>query len=111
MLGAVGTAYTVGGIVSGMLITPTLSKKYGRKICMQVGCAIVIAFTFLQVFAPNMASFIAGRLIMGIGQGLALPNGPTYIAEIAPASIRGMILSFWQVVSIFYLSRSFPLFI
>lgn len=97
MLGAVGTAYTVGGIVSGMLITPTLSKKFGRKICMQVGCAIVIAFTFLQVFAPNMPSFIAGRLIMGIGQGLALPNGPTYIAEIAPAAIRGMILSFWQV--------------
>lgn len=64
---------------------------------MQIGCALVVAFTFLQVFAPNMPSFIAGRLLMGIGQGIALPNGPTYIAEIAPADVRGTILSFWQV--------------
>lgn len=91
------TAYTCGGIVSGMLITPTLSKRFGRKPCMQLGCLIVIAFTFLQVFAKNMPSFIAGRLLMGIGQGIALPNGPTYISEIAPAAVRGKILSFWQV--------------
>jgi hypothetical protein len=31
-----------------------------------------------------------------MGQGIALPNGPVYIAEIAPANIRGMMMSFWQ---------------
>jgi MFS family permease len=42
-----------------------------------------------------MGGFIAGRAIAGIGQGIALPAGPTYISEIAPAESRGKIMSFW----------------
>jgi MFS family permease len=89
-------AYTVGGIVTGFLITPTLSKYLGRRICIQLGLAIVIVSTFVQAFAPNMPAFIAGRLLMGMGQGLAVPTGPTYIAETAPARVRGTMMSFWQ---------------
>jgi MFS family permease len=89
-------AYTVGGIVTGFLITPTLSKYLGRRFCIQLGLAIVIVSTFVQAFAPNMPAFIAGRLLMGMGQGLAVPTGPTYIAETAPAKVRGTMMSFWQ---------------
>jgi len=89
-------AYTVGGIVTGFLITPTLSKYLGRRFCIQLGLAIVIVSTFIQAFAPNMPAFIAGRLLMGMGQGLAVPTGPTYIAETAPARVRGTMMSFWQ---------------
>lgn len=91
-----GQAYTVGGIVTGFLITPTLSKYLGRRFCIQLGLAIVIVSTFVQAFAPNMPAFIAGRLLMGMGQGLAVPTGPTYIAETAPAKVRGTMMSFWQ---------------
>lgn len=89
-------AYTVGGIVTGFLITPTLSKFFGRRFCIQLGLAIVIVSTFVQAFAPNMPAFIAGRLLMGMGQGLAVPTGPTYIAESAPAHVRGTMMSMWQ---------------
>jgi MFS family permease len=41
-----------------------------------------------------MCGFIAGRAIVGIGQGIALPVGPTYISEIAPAESRVKIMSF-----------------
>ena len=89
-------AYTVGGIVTGFLITPTLSKYLGRRFCIQLGLAIVVVSTFVQAFAPNMPAFIAGRLLMGMGQGLAVPTGPTYIAETDPARVRGTMMSFWQ---------------
>lgn len=89
-------AYTVGGIVTGFLITPTLSKYLGRQFCIQLGLAIVIVSTFVQAFAPDMTAFIAARLLMGMGQGLAVPTGPTYIAETAPAKVRGTMMSFWQ---------------
>jgi hypothetical protein len=39
-----------------------------------------------------MGGFIAGRAIVGIGQGIALPAGPTYISETAPAESRGKIM-------------------
>ncbi|WOO85423.1 putative quinate permease [Vanrija pseudolonga] len=97
LLGAINTGYTTGGIVSGVFVTPTLSKLAGRRICLQVGCALVIISTFVQVFAPNVQGFIGGRLLMGIGQGIAIPTGPTYMTEIAPARIRGVMMSFWQV--------------
>lgn len=57
---------------------------------------LVNVSTFIQVFAPNMGAFIGGRCVMGIGQGICVPTGPTYIAEIAPSRVRGVMMSFWQ---------------
>lgn len=41
---------------------------------MAIGCALVIVATFIQTFAPqgNIGVFIAGRAIVGMGQGVAL---------------------------------------
>ncbi|KAL9073309.1 MAG: hypothetical protein Q9157_004786 [Trypethelium eluteriae] len=62
--------------------------------------------TFMQAFAPqgNIGCFIAGRVFIGIGQGLALTAGPIYIGELAPPHIRGKIMTFWQM---FYSVGSF----
>jgi len=47
---------------------------------------------------------IAGRVFIGIGQGLALTAGSVYIGELAPQEIRGKIMTFWQM---FYSVGSF----
>ena len=65
---------------------------------MFTGCVIVILASIEQTWSPNMTAFIIGRLFVGIGQGFVLPTGPTYIAEIAPANVRGKIMSFWQLM-------------
>jgi hypothetical protein len=41
---------------------------------MAIGCALVVIATFIQTFAPqgNIGAFIAGRAIVGAGQGIAL---------------------------------------
>ncbi|KAL7276937.1 hypothetical protein RUND412_000081 [Rhizina undulata] len=106
MIGAVNTAYTVGGIVAGFFFSAPLANHYGRRSAMAVGCFLVIISTFIQCFAPrgSIAGFLAGRCIIGFGQGLALPAGPVYIGELAPQDIRGKILSFWQM---FYSVGSF----
>jgi MFS family permease len=74
MIGAVNTAYTVGAIVGGFFIGGPVADYFGRKFGMAVGCVMVMAATFMQAFAPrhDMASFLAGRCIIGIGQGVAL---------------------------------------
>jgi len=105
MIGAINTAYTVGSIVGGFFFSAPIANYFGRRSAMALGCFLVIISTFIQCFSPrNVGGFLAGRLIIGIGQGIALPAGPVYIGELAPYDIRGKILSFWQM---FYSVGSF----
>jgi MFS family permease len=64
IIGAINTSYTVGAVVAGFFMGGPLA----------VGAALVIVATFMQTFAPrgNIGVFIAGRVVIGIGQGLAL---------------------------------------
>lgn len=43
--------------------------------------------------AGNMGQLYAGRFIMGLGIGQAGVVAPTYLAEIAPAHARGMLIN------------------
>lgn len=78
MIGAVNTAYTVGAIFGGFFLGGPVADFLGRKYGMAIGCVMVIASTFMQTFAPrgNIACFLAGRCIIGIGQGIALSKSP-----------------------------------
>ena len=105
-IGAVNTAYTVGAIVAGWFMGGPLADYAGRRVGMAVGALLTIVATFIQTFSPrgNIGTFIAGRVIIGLGQGLALTAGPIYIGELAPPEIRGKIMTFWQM---FYSVGSF----
>jgi MFS family permease len=78
MIGAVNTAYTVGAIFGGFFLGGPIADYLGRKIGMGIGCVLVIASTFMQTWSPrgNIGCFLAGRLIIGIGQGIALSEYP-----------------------------------
>ncbi|KAJ2969064.1 hypothetical protein NUW58_g10077 [Xylaria curta] len=83
LIGLVNTAYTIGAIVSGFFFGGPLADYLGRRWGMGIGCFLTIVATFIQAFAPrhNLGAFIAGRVVIGLGQGLALTAGPIYIGE------------------------------
>lgn len=74
MIGGINTAYTVGAIIGGFFLGGPIGDYFGRKVGMGTGCAMVIVATFMQTFSPrgNIGCFLAGRTIIGIGQGIAL---------------------------------------
>lgn len=74
VIGAVNTAYTVGAIFGGFFLGGPIADFLGRKLGMGIGCVLVIASTFMQTWSPrgNIGCFLAGRCIIGIGQGIAL---------------------------------------
>lgn len=74
LYGAINTAYTVGAIVAGWFMGGPLADFAGRRVGMACGAILVIIATFIQCFAPRgeIGVFIAGRVVIGIGQGLAL---------------------------------------
>lgn len=132
VIGSVNTAYTVGAIVGGFFFGGPIADYLGRKMGMALGCILVIIATFMQTFAPHnsIGCFLAGRCIIGIGQGIALSKhyhprdwdnvqdefnrltidiaaGPIYIGELSPPEIRGKIMTLWQT---FYSVGSFICF-
>lgn len=106
IIGAINTSYTVGAVVAGFFLGGPLADYAGRRVGMAVGAFFTIVATLMQTFSPrgNIGCFIAGRVVIGMAQGLALTAGPIYIGEMAPPEIRGKIMSFWQM---FYSVGSF----
>jgi len=96
---AVGSA--VLGCLGGALVAGPLSSAIGRKNSLIVSA---IMFTIsawgsgLPSFLPQTLDMLVFfRIVGGIGIGIASINAPMYIAEIAPASQRGKLVTYYQV--------------
>jgi MFS family permease len=53
----------------GALIAGRLGDIIGRKKCVRIGGFIYFFSAFIQIFAPDFATFVTGRTIQGIGVG------------------------------------------
>ena len=51
----------------------------------------------MQWWAPAAVILVVGRLIVGVGVGVAAVAAPLYAAELAPASLRGRFISCYQL--------------
>jgi SP family xylose:H+ symportor-like MFS transporter len=94
----------IGGALSGFI-----SKSWGRKNGMIVA-AVAFFLSAVGAWKPEtfnifgtlpVYSFFFYRIIGGIGVGIASMISPMYIAEIAPANIRGNLVSWNQFAIIF----------
>jgi len=59
------------------------------------------------LIAPNFIALVLARMLGGLGVGAALIIAPMYIAEIAPAEIRGRMVSFNQLNIVIGISVAF----
>jgi MFS transporter, SP family, xylose:H+ symportor len=85
------------GCLIGALCAGALSDKFGRKRLL-VAAALLFAVTSLgNALASSFSVFIAWRISGGVAIGLASNLSPMYIAEIAPAQIRGRLVAINQL--------------
>ena len=73
--------------------TGYLADRYGRLVVIGIADALFIVGALIQAFAGSVALMIAGRASVGAAIGLASTASPLYIAEIAPAKIRGRLVT------------------
>lgn len=98
----------IGGAISGLL-----ALKWGRRITLMFAAFLFFIsalgsgnpeFLFFTKGEPSLSllyMFNFYRVIGGIGVGLASAVVPVYIGEVAPANIRGRLVSFNQFAIIF----------
>jgi sugar porter (SP) family MFS transporter len=85
------------GCLFGALVAGALSDRFGRKRLL-ILAALLFALTSLgNALASNFTVFIAWRICGGVAIGLASNLSPMYIAEIAPAQIRGKLVAINQL--------------
>ncbi len=89
------------GCFVGALVSGVLSSAIGRKYSLLISALLFTISAWgsgLPEFLPESVTLLViFRLIGGLGIGIASMNAPTYIAELAPADIRGKMVTFYQM--------------
>ncbi|EED17489.1 MFS sugar transporter, putative [Talaromyces stipitatus ATCC 10500] len=86
-----------GAFFSCFFIWP-FTARYGRRLSIALASLIFCIGCVLQVIKVNgLGAFYAGRVISGLGVGMATVIIPMYSAEMAPKEIRGQLGSMFQL--------------
>ena len=85
------------GFLFGAMGHGMIADRYGRRNTLLAGLWIINVMTLLTaMFATDFASFCGLRFLTGLGLGVLLPLGTTYINELAPQRISNS-FSLWGV--------------
>ncbi|HEV2479487.1 MAG TPA: sugar porter family MFS transporter [Puia sp.] len=91
------TAILALGAIAGCLVAGRVSDRYGRRKGLLLAAAIFGVSSLGMALAPVRAVFIVARFTAGAGVGMASMLSPMYIAEIAPAHLRGRMVAINQL--------------
>jgi SP family arabinose:H+ symporter-like MFS transporter len=85
------------GCIFGAMAAGWLSDRFGRRQVL-LGTAVLFAVSAIGAAMPeNLTQFTIFRFIGGLGIGAASMVSPLYITELAPAKIRGRLVSYYQL--------------
>jgi len=97
----IATASALYGTVIGALLGGWPTDRFGRKLTLLgIGLLYIVSAVWSSL-AVDVYSFIAARLIGGLGIGISTVAAPLYISEIAPAGYRGRLAGMFQFNIVF----------
>ncbi|MDD2602903.1 MAG: sugar porter family MFS transporter, partial [Prevotella sp.] len=98
-----GLAMTVAliGCMIGALLCGSLADRIGRKKLLIIASLIFLISSAAVGVSKGFMFFLASRFVSGVGIGLASGLSPMYIAEVAPTSVRGKLVSLNQLTIVF----------
>ena len=83
----------LAGAAVGSLFSGTASDKLGRKKLILFADLLFTIGAFTMAFAPSIVVLMIGRVLVGLGVGVAAQIVPLYLSETAPLEIRGKVIA------------------
>lgn len=81
------------GAAVGALTGGRMADKLGRRGSLLV-CALLFLFGAIGcAIAPTVSFMVGARILLGLGVGAAAVTCPLYLAEMAPAHLRGRMVT------------------
>ncbi len=90
-----------------MMLSGPLSDRFGRRRLLFFAAILYAISAIWSALATSFITLVIARMIGGLGVGASLILAPMYIAEIAPASVRGRMVSFNQLNIVIGISVAF----
>lgn len=84
---------TIGAAAVASLAGGTAMQNWGRRPVIIFAGAVFTVGAVVLAAAQSYGDLVIGRLIVGVGIGLASLTTPVYIAEAAPANLRGKLVT------------------
>jgi len=83
----------IAGAIIGAAFGGWVNDRFGRKTSILISDVLFLAGAIVMAFAPSPWFLIAGRVLVGLGVGMASMTAPLYISEVSPHNIRGALVS------------------
>ncbi|CAK9327004.1 unnamed protein product [Citrullus colocynthis] len=91
-LGLVVSGSLYGALLGSLLVYP-IADFLGRRRELITAAALYALGSLTTAYSPDLGVLLAGRLLYGLGIGLAMHGAPLFIAETCPSKIRGTLVS------------------
>jgi len=93
-------AFTISVVLLGCMLGAVLSggiaDRIGRRLTLLAAGVIFFVGAIVSALTPNETVLLCGRFVVGVGVGFSSVIAPLYISEVAPASVRGALVSLYQ---------------
>ena len=85
------------GTIVGVVLAGYGSERFGRSFCLRISALLFVISALGCALSYSWWVLIAFRVTGGLGIGAASVLAPMYIAEIAPAELRGRLVAMFQI--------------
>ena len=89
------------GTILGAMLAGFPGDRYGRRDSLRAMAVLYLISALGCAMAWNWYALLVFRVVGGLGIGGSSVLGPMYIAEIAPAKLRGRLVGFFQFNIVF----------
>lgn len=94
------TTTAVLGQIAGALGGGILANAIGRKKSVVLIVAGYAVFALLGATSVSVPMLVVARLLLGVTIGLSVVVVPVYVAESAPAAVRGSLVTAYQLATL-----------
>ena len=91
------TTMVVIGQIAGALGAGVLANAIGRKKSVVLILVAYAMFALLGALSVSLPMLLVARLLLGLTIGVTVVVVPVYVAESAPAAVRGSLLTAYQL--------------
>jgi sugar porter (SP) family MFS transporter len=85
------------GAAGGATVAGRVGERFGRRSSVVAAAVIFAVGALACAVAPSTAVLVLGRIVAGVGVGMASTSAPVYISEVSPERRRGALLTMFQL--------------
>jgi MFS transporter, SP family, general alpha glucoside:H+ symporter len=82
------------GSILGLMLNGIVSEKIGYRKTMIGSLFLIICFIFINFFATNIQTLLAGYILCGVPWGVFQTLTTTYAAEVTPVALRAYLTTY-----------------